>query len=509
MSTEVAPQKRGVPKTRRSQGRGTARDSGSHGRWWKRGLLTIGAVGVVAIAATFIPGAMSPRESGFKLTHTITRGDLIVTVIEQGTLESSNNTEIKCKVRGYSTVIWVIEGGTEVNAGDELVRLDTKAIEDAISLQTTNAHSARATLARSTAEVARAKIAIPAYLKGSYRSQLKSLLRGLAIAERNLHTAKETFDQSEDLFTHGYVTKLEVEAKAFSVTQAELELKVRITEIEVLKKYTREMRLETLNGNLIANKSKLEADLAGLAMDESRLARVREELACCVIKAESSGMVIYPSAAEWKETPDIAEGVSVRKDQVLLLMPDLSKMQVKVGIHESIVDRIKPGLIAKVTLPDQTLEGKVASVATVTKPAGWWTGNVVKYETIIELPSVDGLKPGMSAEVEVVMDRHQDVLTMPVAAVLETAEGDFCWVKTAEGTKRRSLQLGDTDDVFIVVEAGLREGEEVVLNPLALIEEAQTEVRKPFDEAKPLERESPVSESESKQPASQETDHVD
>ena len=51
------------------------------------------------------------------LTHTITRGDLIVTVTEQGTLESSDNTEIKCKVRGESTVIWVIEGGTEVQAG--------------------------------------------------------------------------------------------------------------------------------------------------------------------------------------------------------------------------------------------------------------------------------------------------------------------------------------------------------------------------------------------------------
>ena len=45
-------------------------------------------------------------------------------------------------------------------------------------------------------------------------------------------------------------------------------------------------------------------------------------------------MVIYPSAAAHKTTPDITEGATVRKDQVLLLMPDLDKMQVKVGIHE-------------------------------------------------------------------------------------------------------------------------------------------------------------------------------
>jgi multidrug efflux pump subunit AcrA (membrane-fusion protein) len=469
----------------------------------------IAAVAVVAIAATFVPGAMSGRESGPKLTHTIGRGDLVVSATEQGTLESSNNKEIKCKVRGYSTVIWVIEGGTEVKAGDELVRLDTKRIEDAVSLQTTNFYTATATLEQSKAEVARAEIAIPAYLEGSYRTQLKSLERGLKIAETNLLTAQKMLAHSSNLFKRGYVTELEVEGNAFTVTQAELELKVMQTEIDVLKKYTREMQMETLNGNLIANKSKLEADKAGLAMDKARLDRAKEELADCVIKADRSGLVIYPSAAAWKETPDITKGATVRKDQVLLLMPDLSQMQVKVGIHESMVDRIKPGLAARITLPDKTLDGKVASVSPVTRPAGWWAGNVVKYDTIIELPSVEGLKPGMSAEVEVMLDRYVDVLTIPVAAVVETAQGDFCWVKTVEGVKRRLLQLGDTNDSFIVVKAGLKEGEKVVLNPLAFIEEAQDEVLKPREDAKPSEKEPTVSGNASKPSANPETDHVD
>ncbi|MHC4228150.1 MAG: efflux RND transporter periplasmic adaptor subunit, partial [Planctomycetota bacterium] len=325
----------------------------------------------------------------------------------------------------------------------------------------------------------------------------KSLERGLKIAETNLLTAKKMLNHTQTMFKRGYVTDLEVEGNAFTVTQAELELKVIQTEIDVLNKYTKEMRLETLNGNLKASKSKLQADEAGLAMDKARLDRAKEELENCVIKAERSGLVIHPSAAAWKQTPDIAEGVNVRKDQVLLLMPDLTKMQVKVGIHESIVDRIKPGQAARITLPDKTLDGKVSSVSPVTRPAGWWTGNVVKYDTIIELPSVDGLKPGMSAEVQVIIDRYVDVLTIPVAAVVETAEGDFCWVKTSEGTKRRLLKLGDTDDSFIVVKAGIKEGDEVVLNPLTLIEEAQNEVLKPLDEAKAPE------------PVIAETDHVE
>jgi len=504
MSTDLPPQAQDSPDRAGRHSR-----NAPSSRWWKRGLLVMGMVAVLGSAVALVPRTLSSRPSGFTLTHTIRRGDLVVSVTEQGTLESSNNTEIRCKVRGYSTVIWVIEGGTEVKAGDELVRLDTKRIEDAVSLKTTNFYTATATLEQSKADVARAEIAIPAYLEGSYRTQLKSLERGLTIAETNLLTAQKMLAHSRDLFQRGYVTELEVEGNAFTVTQAELELKVVQTQIDVLNKYTKEMELETLNGNLIANKSKLEADKAGLAMDKARLDRAKEELENCVIKADRSGLVIYPSAAAWKETPDITKGATVRKDQVLLLMPDLSKMQVKVGIHESMVDRIKPGLAARITLPDKTLDGKVFSVSPVTRPAGWWTGNVVKYDTIIELPSVEGLKPGMSAEVQVILDRYADVLTIPVAAVVETTEGDFCWVKTVEGAKRRLLQLGDTNDSFIVVKAGLKEGEEVVLNPLALVEEAQEEVLTLRENAKPREKEPTVSGNASKQPAAPETDHVD
>jgi hypothetical protein len=280
------------------------------------------------------------------------------------------------------------------------------------------------------------------------------------------------YDRSKDLFRQGYVTELEVEGNAFTVTQAELELQVKETEISVLKDFTRKMQLETLNGNLTASESKLAADEAGLAMEIKRRDRAEQELEDCVIRAEKSGLVIYPSAASWKTTPDITDGATVRKDQVLLLMPDLSQMQVKLGIHESVIDRVRPGLEAIVTLPDRTLTAKVSEVASVTRPAGWWTGNVVKYDTVIKLPENEGLKPGMSAEIEVILAVHEDVLLIPVAAVIETDQGDYCWVAGQADPVKKEIQLGDSNDVFIEVLSGLREGEQVILNPAVLIQEA-------------------------------------
>jgi len=486
MSTDV------LPETQDPQQRSDP-DSSS-GRWWWGTLL---AIAVVTSAAALIPRAGSSRQFGPELTHTITRGDLIVTVTEQGTLESADNTEIKCKVRGQNTIIWVIDSGFVVKPGDELVRLDTLVIEDAIAERTKYAYWTKSGAERARADVARAELAIPEYLEGRYRSQLMTLEKDLTIARSNLLTAQNMLAHAEKMAERGYVSELEVEEKTFAVTQAELNVDVKKTQIDVLTRFTKAMELETLNGNLNAARARYAAEAERNQQDSARRDLAIEELEYCVMKAERSGLVIYPVAEKWKRAPEIEEGATVHRDQTLLLMPDLSRMQVKVGIHESIIDRIKPGLAARITLPDKTLDGEVSSVASVTGAAAWWTGNVVKYDTIIKLPSVQGLKPGMSAEVEVIIDRHADVLTIPVAAVVETAQGDFCWVKTAEGAKRRALQLGDTNDTFIIVKAGLKEGDEVVLDPMASITEAQTLVLKPLDKAK------------SREPINVEADRVD
>ena len=72
----------------------------SRRRWPMRGLIAIAVFAVLVSATLLIPDADSSPELGPAMTHTIGRGDLLVIVTEQGTLESSNNTEIKCKVRG-------------------------------------------------------------------------------------------------------------------------------------------------------------------------------------------------------------------------------------------------------------------------------------------------------------------------------------------------------------------------------------------------------------------------
>lgn len=457
----------------------------SGGGWLKYTVLALCAGGLLTGAVVVFLGARSTGEVVPHLLHTIQRGELLVTVTEQGMLESSDNVELICKVRGENTVNWVIESGTEVKAGDELIRLDTLYIEEEINERSKYAYWSRAGAESWKAQMARRTLAIPEYLEGRYVAELMTLEKDLVMAESRLRTAQNMLDHAEMMAERGYVSDLQIEQREFRVVQSQLNVEGKQTDIDVLKRFTKAEELERLKGELNVSKAQFGANDERAFADASRRDRAIEELKYCVVIAEKDGMVIHPSAARWKNAPEITEGGTVHKDQVLLLMPDLSKMQVKVGIHESVIDKITPGLPARITLPGRVLDGEVVEVASVAQPAGWWTGNVVKYDTIVRLPSIENLKPGMSAEVEVIMARHENVLKIPVGAVVETETEQLCWIQTAEGSRRCVLELGDSNDVFIVVKKGIKEGDRVVLNPVAYIEEAQQEVIKtPSDDEK-------------------------
>lgn len=487
MATEVQPERQSSPvragydpplRPTRAATRTTTHAAG--GAKWILGLAGVAVIGVIA-AAGAVWLSESAEDTQPKLTHTIARQDLNVTVTEDGTLESANNTEIRCKVRGANlTLVSIVANGTEVKPGDVLARIDTKTIEDNINTQKIAFQNVSATFAQSESDVAVAKINITEYLEGLYRSELKTKEKDVAIARAKLDSSENVLKYAQRMFSKGYVSQLEVESKQHSLQQAQLELEVKETDLDVLSRYTKAKKIQELEGILKAKEAKLASDTAAVALEKSKLEREQRQLANCVITAERAGMVVYAGSEQWEDKPDIREGATVREDQKLLLMPDLNDMQVKFGIHEARIDEVKPGMPARVQIQDRVLDGEVLSIASVAKPGGWWNGNMVKYDAIIKFKSVEGLKPGMSAKVQVFLAQHSDVTTIPVGAVVEQDERYFCWVATAGDMQRRELEIGHTDDQFIVVKAGVKEGDVVAINPLAYIEEAQKQALKPI-----------------------------
>ncbi len=423
-------------------------------------------LGALCWAAVALAGSFGKDNARSGMIHRVRRGKLIVTVNEQGVLESAENIEIKSKVRGYNAVQWIIDSGSYVREGDELVRLDSLFIQEQVDERTKYSNWSQSAADSSAAAVARSTIAVSEYDQGRYQAEVMTLQKDIVVAKAAVRNAKDRVKHVRDMAASGYVNELEVEERQFAVKQAELSLQLKKTQLDVLQNFTHKEQLQTLKGNLAAIEANHKANVERAIADNSRRDRALEELQHCVIKAERSGLVIHPNAASWESAP-IAEGTNVHKDQVLLLMPNLQKMQVKVGVHESAVKRVTTGQVASVVIPDRTLEGVVSEVASITKPAGWWTGNQVRYDTIVSLPSVKGLRPGTSADVEIKVAEYDDVLLIPVAAIVGRDGQFFCWTQTSDGAIRQQIEIGDSDDVFTVVERGLTEGDQVLVNPAA------------------------------------------
>jgi HlyD family secretion protein len=429
----------------------------------KRAVILVALIGICWAAVVFA-GTFGKPTVNVGLTHQITRGKLVVTVTEQGLLESSDNIEIKSKVRGQNTVLWIVDSGTFVNKGDDLVRLDSLFIQEQIDERTKYSNWSQSAADRTAGIVARSRIAVTEYEQGRYHAEEMTLEKDVAVAQAALRNAGDQLKHAAVMASSGYVSELKIEERKFALDQAEWDLELRETQLEVLKNFTYREQMQTLTGNLTSIEATHKANVERATADTSRRDRAVEELPYCVIKAERSGLVIHPNAAKW-ETAPIAEGTNVHKEQVLLLMPDLQKMQVKIGVHEARVKRVKNGQKARVTLADGAVDGVVSDIASITKPASWWTGNQVRYDTFVSLPAEEGLRPGMSAEVEITVAEHEDVLLIPVAAVVDRDDKTFCWVQTTSGPKRKRIQLGDSNDIFSIVEEGLEEGDDVLLNP--------------------------------------------
>ncbi len=455
---------------------------GSRWRWLRRllvWLIVLGLLGGGAYAASQYLLRTGPVAAERALLYTAPRGDLLITVVEDGNVESANNVEIKCQVAGGSAILWIIPDGSEVKAGDKLVELDKAQLEEQINQQRITYEKARSAVTQAEKEFAVAEISVREYLEGTFKKELQDAEAQITIALENLRSAQNTLAYTERMFRKGYVSSLDLESAQFAVQRAQLELDSARTAKEVLEKFTKTKTLEDLQSKVETARAKMESEKAAFALEEARLKRLEAQIANCVITSPADGMVVWandPSRGRFggQQGPQIEEGAQVRERQTILRIPDLTKMQVKVAVHESKVEMVKRGMPARIKIQDRVLQGVVESVANQPEPTSFFSASVKEYATIVRiLGEASGLKPGMTAEVEILIDHLKDVLKLPIAAVVEQNGKHYCWIKAGEGYERRELVLGRNNDEFVEVKDGITEGDQVVLNPRAIFPEAR------------------------------------
>ncbi len=129
---------------------------------------------------------------------------------------------------------------------------------------------------------------------------------------------------------------------------------------------------------------------------------------------------------------------------------------------------MKVGQAATITLdalPNQTFNGHVVELDT----SSTLVSNVVTYNAKVSFDSAPAaVKPGMTASVNVVLDKRDDVITLPTSAVSTTGTTETVTVKPKTGSEStRSISIGLRGDNAVEITAGLNVGDQVVITTAA------------------------------------------
>ena len=329
---------------------------------------------------------------------------------------------------------------------------------------------------------------------GEAKQQLRGLQDELQVSQEEYLLAQDRIEGQRRLEARGFITPTELEAEELNLSKARNKEAEKETALKLYIQYTfpkdAEQRLSDFENAIMAYQRQLKENIAEKAQEEARfssaerkynlervkLADIEEQIELATIVAQRPGLVVYGAADQNKmryggsSQEAIQEGATVRERQAILTIPDMREMAVKTNIHESAVQRVAVGQKVRVSIdafPDTNLMGVVTKVAVVADSANSFMNPDLKvYPTTIKIDGVhDWLRPGMSSEVEILVNNLVDIVYVPVQAVTYWDEQRVVYVDAGGSPVRREVETGTFSESFIEITSGLREGEKVLLLP--------------------------------------------
>lgn len=469
---------------------------------WRYGWVGVGVIlamaGVILAASPSLFGLTMRKSSLPQLsTVPVRRIDLDVTLSTGGRVESSERTLIECKIEnvefrvrgnamgvgGASTILSVVPDGTMVKKGDVLCVLDASAYEEVVRQQQINLERARADFQQVKLGHEVAEMNVVEFRDGLMLQTVKNLKGQIALAESDLERAKDRISWSRRMLDKGYLSLGQLKTEEFNLDRMEHTLRVNRTSLGMYEKYTAPKQLQILEGNLTAAATMLMYQGRRLERFEERFAFYKKQVEHCTIRAPHDGFLVY--ANEDMRQIRIEAGMMVRTRQRLFYLPDLSKMEVGAMLHESIVKDVANGQPAKVrveALPGEVIEGHVEAVTQL--PMKDWFSDVRYFMGVIRLDRVpSGLRPGMTAEVDITTVQRPKTLVVPAEALTIEDGQDVCYVVQGETVERREVSLGQITSDLLEVTEGLEEGDSVILDPTQVLDSLTIAARPPLPNA--------------------------
>ena len=322
----------------------------------------------------------------------------------------------------------------------------------------------------------------------------------IKLAKGRLERDRNQLRGTKKLYAKEYVAFSELERDQLNYDSSEIELVKSKTTLELFLRYDFPKEVEKLfsdyqesqrqlqrtlaktRSQLAQAQAKLNSAKATFNLQKERRENWKKQLESCVIKATTIGMVVYGtsgSSFSRRQNP-IEEGSEVYERQKIFTIPNTTEMAAEVQVHESWVDKVAPHLPVKVTIdafPDDVFTGEVLKIAPLPDPQQRWMDTGLKvYTTEVSIEGRhNNLKPGMSAKVEIVIRELQNVLCVPVQAVVNREGYKACYLVTPSGLKMQKVKTGAFNDSLIEIIEGLSEQDAISLIPPSLTEQFETQ----------------------------------
>ena len=491
-------------------------------------ILLLGAAGGVLWLQAGSPEARWDSDDLYRTQ----RGDFEIVIPTSGELVALQQIEIRNRLETRAVIMEIIDEGKTVSQGEVLMQLDDedlrnriKDAEDAFRGAEAQFTAAEATLAirqssaasetdRAELDVDLAKLALEAWEKGEVVARRQELKLSLETAEINFERLAERYEDSQRLHAQEFISGDELQRDRISKIEARARLEEARLNIEVYENYTYLQQLKQKSSDveqavaelervkqrhaaeLETARAELESRRHTLDSRRERFQDLVKQLEYTTVRAPSDGLVVYASSIEGNrrgssDPPQV--GTELSRNELVMVLPDTTRMIAAVKVNEALSGLIRPGQKARIVSdarPGVPIEGEVLNVGVLAETGGWRDPNRRDYTVRILLTAgnENGLRPSMRCRAEILVERVEDAVYVPIHAVQRDRGESFVWVPTRDGFVSRRVQTGRSSELYAEILDGLEIGDPVLLRRPSATEVARDRQRRDRSEEPAPER---------------------
>ena len=434
-------------------------------------LIGMRTLGIGLLVAVFVGGLLAVRRAptdGAALAWTVDRGDVVADLVAPGTLRAARSTTYRSPANGRELeIVHLAPEGLRVVAGDLIARLETRDLEADLRQARDSVHDIEFARQVADLELLEATAAHQSAVDGEGALTLEESRTRLDLTEKRVTRLRQEVANLEPLLVRGFITGDELERSRAELEAAEADLGMARRRARLLIEQTDPLNRRRTELQLAQKRAQRDGVNRRLSAARRRVAEIGALIERSSILAANPGLVVYEESMASSPRRKVRLGDRVTPSQGIVRVVDVDRMLVDTSVPERAVHRVRPGQAATVRLeafPDLELSGRVATIGVLARTTREQMAEVKRFDVTVELdPTAAELRPEMTARVDIRVGARRAVVRLPVSALFDRDGLTLVDVWNGGRLEARQVELGEQNQRFVEVVAGVEEGERVML----------------------------------------------